>query len=88
MLETLDIFKMQEDGKYVWKAAAETFEVATSKIEKLATTSPGEYMIFSQTTGKKTVIPLDATFAEVTLAEVTSEFPGSRSPRQMPDTRR
>jgi len=52
---------MREDGKYVWKAAAETFEVATSKIAQMATTSPGEYMIFSQTTGKKTVIPLDAT---------------------------
>jgi hypothetical protein len=61
MLEPLDIFRMREDGKYVWKAAAETFEVATSKIAQMATASPGEYMIFSQTTGKKTVVPLDAT---------------------------
>jgi hypothetical protein len=59
VLGPLDVFKMQKT--YVWKAAAPTFEVATSKIEKLATTSPGEYMIFSQTTGKKTVVPLDAT---------------------------
>jgi hypothetical protein len=55
VLEPLDIFKMQEDGSYVWKAAAETFEVATSKIEQLASIAPGDYMIF-KTTGKKTVI--------------------------------
>jgi len=52
---------MREDGMYVGKAAAETFEVATSRIAQMATASPGEYMIFSQATGKKTVIPLDAT---------------------------
>jgi hypothetical protein len=46
---------MQEDGTYVWKAAATTFEVATSKIEQLASIAPGDYMIF-KTTGKKTVI--------------------------------
>ena len=61
MLDSLDIFKMQKDGTYVWKAAATTFEIATSKIEQLAGIAPGDYMIFSQTTGKKTVIPLDAT---------------------------
>jgi outer membrane protein assembly factor BamB len=61
VLDSLDIFKMQKDGTYVWKAAATTFEIATSKIEKLASIAPGDYMIFSQTTGKKTVIPLDAT---------------------------
>jgi hypothetical protein len=61
VLEPLDIFKMQKDGTYMWKGAAENLELATSKIEQLATTSPGEYMIFSQTTGQKKVIPLDAT---------------------------
>jgi hypothetical protein len=60
VLQPLDIFKMQE-GTYVWKAAAETLEIAKSKVQQLATVAPGEYMIFSQTTGKKTIIPLDAT---------------------------
>jgi hypothetical protein len=55
VLESLDIFKMQKDGTYVWKAAATTFEVATSKIEQLASIAPGDYMIF-KTRGKKTVI--------------------------------
>jgi hypothetical protein len=61
VLELLDIFKMQKDGTYAWKAAATTFEVATSKIEKLASIAPGDYMIHSQITGDKTVIRLDAT---------------------------
>lgn len=71
MLQPLDIFKMQE-GSYVWKAAAENLEIAKSKVQQLATVAPGEYMIFSQTTGKKTIIPLDATkrsFSRMRLAE-------------------
>jgi hypothetical protein len=53
MLEPLDIFIKMEDGAYVWKAAADSFELAKSTVQRLATTSPGEYMIFSQTTGNK-----------------------------------
>ena len=59
MLEPLDIFVKMEDGTYVWKAAANTFELAKSTVQRLATTSPGEYMIFSQTTGNKIVVKRD-----------------------------
>jgi hypothetical protein len=59
VLEPLDIFKMQKT--YVWKAAEETFEVATSKIEQLAAIAPGDHLIHRQITGTKKVIPLDAT---------------------------
>jgi hypothetical protein len=59
VLEPLDIFKLQRT--YVWKATAETFEAATSKIEQLATIAPGDYRIRSQVTANKKVIPLDAT---------------------------
>ena len=45
MLAPLDIFIKTEDGTYVWKAAADSFELAKSKVEELAATSPGEYMI-------------------------------------------
>ena len=55
MVAPLDIFKVQ-DGTYIWKGAAETFELAKSKVEQLAMHAPGEYMIFSQTTGNKTHI--------------------------------
>jgi hypothetical protein len=59
MLAPLDIFKMQKDGTYVWKAAAESLELAESTVQRLAITSPGEYMIFNQATQNKTLIPLD-----------------------------
>ena len=60
MLEPLDIFIKMRDGTYEWKAAPETLEGATSKIEQLATTSPGEYMIFDQATGDETVVKLES----------------------------
>jgi hypothetical protein len=59
MIEPLDIFIKTEDGTYVWKAAADSFELAKSKVEQLATKAPGEYMIFSQTTGNKILVKPD-----------------------------
>jgi hypothetical protein len=56
MIEPLDIFIKSEDGSYVWKAAADSFELAKSTVQRLATTAPGEYMIFNQTTGDKIVV--------------------------------
>jgi len=58
MLAPLDIFKM-EDGTYVWKATADSLGLAKSTVERLATNSPGEYMIFSQNTGNKIVVNLN-----------------------------
>jgi hypothetical protein len=59
MLEPLDIFVKMEDGTYVWKATADSFELAKSTVQRLAATSPGEYMIFSQVTGNKIVVNRD-----------------------------
>jgi len=53
-LAPLDIFKM-EDGTYVWKAAADSLEFAKSKAKE---SGPGTYMMFSQTTGNKTILAL------------------------------
>jgi hypothetical protein len=58
MFAPLDVFRM-EDGVYIWKAAVESFELAKLTVQRLAATSPGEYMIFSQTTGKKIVVKPD-----------------------------
>jgi hypothetical protein len=55
MLAPLDIFKLQ-DGTYIWKGAADSFELAKSKVEQLAMQAPGEYMIFSHATRNKTFI--------------------------------
>jgi hypothetical protein len=58
MFPQLDIFKLEKDGSVVWKEAAENLEVANSSIELFATSSPGNYMIFSQVTGCKTIVTL------------------------------
>jgi hypothetical protein len=56
MIEPLDIFIKTNDGTYLWKAAADSFELAKSTVQRLAASSPGEYMIFNQTTGNKIVV--------------------------------
>ena len=60
MLPPLDIFFKRDDGTYVWKAPAESLAHANAKIKELAAVSPGEYMIFSQTTGNKLIVKPDA----------------------------
>jgi len=59
VIPPLDIFR-KEQGNYVWKGAAESLELAQSKVKQLAEKSPGEYMIFSQTTGNKIVIKIES----------------------------
>jgi hypothetical protein len=61
MLEPLDIFKIQNNGTYLWKGAVKNLELAKLRVEQLATNAPGRYLIYSQITGEKTVVPLDAT---------------------------
>jgi hypothetical protein len=57
MPRPLDIFKLEKDG-IVWKGTAENLEVAKESVKAMVETSPGDYLIFSQTTGNKTVIKL------------------------------
>lgn len=58
MFAPLDVFKVEERA-YIWKTTAESFELAKSTVQRLAATSPGEYMIYSQTTEKKIVVKPD-----------------------------
>ena len=56
MIEPLDIFIKTKDGTYLWKAAADSFELAKSTVQRLAASSPGEYMIFNQATGNRIAV--------------------------------
>jgi hypothetical protein len=47
VLKPLDIFIKMENGTYEWRAAAEDFELAISKIEELATIAPADYVILA-----------------------------------------
>jgi hypothetical protein len=55
LIPPLDVFK-KEDGTYIWKGVAESLLDAKAKTEELG---PGEYMIFSQTSGNKIIVKSD-----------------------------
>jgi len=52
MVPPIDIFKI-DGSNALWREAVETFEAAKACIQKLALSSPGEYMIFDQHTGNR-----------------------------------
>ena len=56
MIAPFDVFKVEKDGKLRWLETAETFEGAKARIEALAASSPGEFVIYSQKTGSKTTV--------------------------------
>ena len=56
MIAPFDVFRVETDMRLVWKDTAETFELAERRIEILRVAQPGSYMIYSQSTGCKTVV--------------------------------
>jgi hypothetical protein len=60
MFQPLDIFKTDSDGGVLWRAAAEDFVSAKSCIEKLALSSPGEYLVLDQHTGNRVHVTMAA----------------------------
>lgn len=55
MSQPFDIFKIVKDGDPVWLEAAESLDAATTRVNALRESAPGDYMIFSQRTGKRIV---------------------------------
>ena len=51
MLPPLDIFRVASDGHLLWRAAA-----AGRRVRILMASEPGDYVIYSQETGGKTVV--------------------------------
>jgi hypothetical protein len=58
MFHPLDIFKTDPDGHVLWLGGAESFVAAKRRIEELARSSPGEYLIVDQITGHKVCVML------------------------------
>ena len=56
MLPLLDIFRVENDGHLVWRSAAECLETAQRRVRILMASEPGDYVIYSQETGRKTVV--------------------------------
>src|ERR1700676_2853160 len=58
MVPSFDIFKIDLIRDVLWQDAAESLAAARVSIEKLATSSPGEYLIFDQKTGQRVLVTL------------------------------
>lgn len=67
MLPPFDIFRVAPDGQLIWRAAAENLERAQQRIQLLMHAEPGDFVIYSQKTGHKTIVP--ATGPEQRLSE-------------------
>jgi len=52
----LDIFRVESDGQLIWRAAAETSDAAQRRVKILMASEPGDYVIYSQETGDKTLV--------------------------------
>ena len=58
MLLSHDVFKI-DPGGVLWRGAAESVAAAKARIQELALSSPGEYLILDQNTGQRVrVMPL------------------------------
>ena len=55
MAPYLDIFRIESNG-VLWFGAVTTVETAQDRIQKLAYSSPGSYLILNQTTGQRIVV--------------------------------
>ena len=56
MIPPFDIFRVANDGQLIWKAAADNLESAQRRIKLLMGVEPGDYVIYSQKTGHKTLV--------------------------------
>ncbi len=52
MAPSLDIFRI-ESGGVLWCEAVATIETAKARIQKIALSSPGNYLILDQKTGQR-----------------------------------
>jgi hypothetical protein len=56
MVPPLDIFRVASDGQLIWIAPAENLECAQRRIKILMSVHLGDYVIYSQETGHKTLV--------------------------------
>jgi len=59
MIAPLDLFRTEPDGSPLWLGSFPDLEAAETRANELAASHPGEYFIFSQTTGHKQFVKAD-----------------------------
>lgn len=70
MAPSLDIFRVKS-GYVLWCETALTVEMAQERIQELALTSPGDYLIFNQQTGQRTPVNRFSSQVEYPIAAET-----------------
>jgi hypothetical protein len=64
MVPFFDIFKIHSIGDVLWRDGVESLVGVRVSIEKLTTSSSGEYLIFDQKTGQKIFVTLPGVSAK------------------------
>ena len=59
MTHPIDIFQVETAGGVRWLETAPTLEHAKARVKELARSSPGEFVVLDQKSGKKFVIKCD-----------------------------
>jgi hypothetical protein len=47
------IFRCEPDGIVIWQAAVETLDMARTRVQVLAASSPGAFIVFNPSSGQK-----------------------------------
>ena len=48
MRPSLDLFRRNKDGKYIWLEAGEDLKAAKLRLQELSASAPGEYLLFDR----------------------------------------
>jgi hypothetical protein len=49
---SLDLFRRNEDGEFIWLEAGEDLKAAKLRLQELSASTPGEYLLFDRATAQ------------------------------------
>jgi hypothetical protein len=52
MRSSLDLFRRNEDGEFIWLEAGEDLKAAKLRLQELSASAPGEYLLFDRATAQ------------------------------------
>ena len=55
-IPTFDLFKRDNSGRLIWLGVADDLKAAARQLKDLASSAPGEYLVFSQQTQKMAAV--------------------------------
>jgi len=52
MRSSLDLFRRNKDGNFIWLEAGEDVKAAKLRLQELSANAPGEYLLFDRSTAQ------------------------------------